>query len=126
MSEQSDLLEAVKKLSRVVHQLDDTMKRDYPKRLELQQDYLTKQEGRKRVKMFALAAVVSTLASFFITVSSVNYCFLNGVPEPGERDVCKVFPGWEQSFDNNRRFTDLITRNQERLTDLERKVGSGS
>jgi hypothetical protein len=125
MTENKELLQAVNKLSDVVRLLDATMKRDYPKRVELQ-NYLSKREGRKRIQYFAAAAVVATLLSFFVTVSSVNYCFLNGVPEPGERDICQVFPGWEESFDNNRRFTDLINNNQQRLDELERKVGNGS
>jgi hypothetical protein len=125
MTENKELLQAVNKLSDVVRLLDATMKRDYPKRVELQ-NYLSKREGRKRIQYFAAAAVVATVLSFFVTVSSVNYCFLNGVPEPGERDICQVFPGWEESFDNNRRFTDLINNNQQRLDELERKVGNGS
>jgi hypothetical protein len=119
VSEQSDLLGAVQHLSRVVKALDDRLARDYPKWADVERDFLTKVQGKKRVQLFALAAVVSTILSFFVTVSSVNYCFLNGVPEPGDRDICQVFPGWEESFESNRRFVDEFTKLQAQIEDSQ-------
>lgn len=122
MSEQGDLLGAVQQLSRVVKALDETVQKEYPKRFEVERDFITKIDAKKRWGYAAIIAVTATIASFFVTVSSVNYCFLNGVPEKGERDVCKVFPGWEESFDNNRVFMQDYMRLQEEIAENRRRL----
>lgn len=110
------LLEAIHNLTSVVGALEHTLTHDYPTRAEV----------RRRRWQVAGAMVVAIVSSYFFTVGTVSYCFLDGIPEPGTRQFCQVFPGYEESFDNNRdlqqRFFDMeefINDNRQRIRDLE-------
>ncbi len=114
-----DLLGAVQELTRVVTALEMTLKRDYPTKIEI----------KKRRGQIVVAIVVAIIASYFLTVGSVSYCFLQGIPETGEQQLCQVFPGWQESFDNNRAARDTFNQllnvtstNNQRIVVLERQV----
>lgn len=109
---------AVLNLTRAVAALDITLKNDYPTRADV----------RKRRWQISGAVVVAIIASYFCTVGTISYCFLDGIPEENTKGYCQVFPGWEESFDNNRQaqytFEELIRKTQEnsdRLDQLESK-----
>lgn len=115
------LLEAIHNLTSVVGALEHTLTHDYPTRAEV----------RRRRWQVAEAMVVAIVSSYFFTVGTVSYCFLGGIPEPGTHNYCDIFPGYDESFDNNRdlqeRFFDMeefIEKNRQRITELETK-GTG-
>lgn len=129
--DESVLLAAVNKLTLVVDALNKTLKEDYPKRREIERDFISKDHSRKRLKQIAAGMVVAVLVSYFLTVTSINYCFLNGIPAPGERDFCRVFPGYEESFDNNRealasyvKLQQQIAKNQTDIANLKKAIGT--
>lgn len=107
-----NLLVAVKQLTRAVRSLDSTLKADYPDRTEVKRDR----------KVFIYAVLVALAASFFANVSTVNYCFLQGLPDEGERSFCQVFPGWDDSFDNNRRATETFLNMQKQIAENQREI----
>jgi hypothetical protein len=116
------LLDAVRELTRVVKALQVTMK-EYPNRNEIKLNYATRRETRKRRWQISFAMVAAIVASYFFTVGSVSYCFLGGIPDPGTHDFCQIFPGYTESFDNNRRsvkiFTDLQTQVKQNQADID-------
>lgn len=115
------LLTAVKQLVRAVEGLDRTLKADYPKREEF-----------RRSRRYAIyAVIVALILSFFANVTTVNYCFLQGVPDQNSHRFCHVFPGYDESFDNNRKAIkeyratlDLIRENQNQIKELQRQINS--
>ncbi len=115
------LLEAIHNLTSVVGALEHTLTHDYPTRAEV----------RRRRWQVAGAMVVAIVSSYFFTVGTVSYCFLGGIPEPGTHNYCDIFPGYDESFDNNRRLQErffemeeFIEKNRQRITELETK-GTG-
>lgn len=127
-SEPDALLRAVKELTRVVEALQETMK-DYPNRKELERDYATRKEIRSRRTAIVLSILVAIVASYFFTVATVSYCFLSGIPKPGTHQYCKIFPGYEDSFNNNRAniqiFVNMqsqIKRNQIEINRLQTEI----
>jgi len=115
------LLEAIHNLTSVVGALEHTLTHDYPTRAEI----------RRRRWQVAGAMVVAIIASYFFTVGTVSYCFLDGIPEPGTHLYCDIFQGYDESFDNNRRLQErffemeeFIEKNRQRITELETK-GTG-
>lgn len=109
---------AVTKLTEVVAALDETLKRDYP----------TRRDIAKRRWQFAGAVLLAITASYFCTIGTISYCFLDGIPNEGDKPFCQMLPGWEKSFDNNRHaqqtFEELIKKtaeNDARLDKLESK-----
>ena len=121
-TEETVLLKAVTDLTKVVDALNTTLKEDYPKRQEIERNFISKDHSRKRVRQIAVGMVVAIVASYFATVGTVNYCFLNGVPEPGTRDICNVFPGYEASFDNNREFIASYTQLQNQISQNQKDI----
>ena len=114
-----DLLGAVRDLTRVVTALEMTLARDYPTKLEI----------KKRRGQIVFAIVTAIIASYFLTVGTVSYCFLQGIPGEDEQRACTIFPGWEKSFDNNRKAQDTFNQllnttsvNNARIVTLERQV----
>ncbi len=111
-----ELRAAITDLTKAVGALDITLKRDYP----------TREEIKKRRVQIVLAMVAAIIASYFLTVGTVSYCFLSGIPEDGASGFCNVFPGYEESFDNNRELRDqfiqmqqFIQENREKIEQLE-------
>lgn len=108
---------AVLNLTRAVAALDITLKRDYPTRVDV----------RKRRWQLAAAVVVAIVASYFCTVGTISYCFLDGIPEEDAKSFCNIFPGWHESFDNNRQaqqaFMDLIKKTNENSARLDKLEG---
>lgn len=112
------LLEAIHNLTSVVGALEHTLTHDYPTRAEV----------RRRRWQVAGGMVIAIVASYFFTVGTVSYCFLGGIPEPGTHLYCDIFPGYDESFDNNRRLQErffemeeFIEKNRQRITELETK-----
>jgi hypothetical protein len=112
--EESALIETINRLRLSVDALHKTLESDYPTRVEIS-------ARRRNVVMGTLAAIV---LSYFLTISTVSYCFLDGIPARGEKQFCHIFPGYEQSFDNNRSSIDARAKLQERINQLEEKVKS--
>lgn len=106
------LLAAVRQLTKVVQGLDHTLKEDYPKRSEL---------NRSR-RYFVFSVVITLILSYFATVSTVSYCFLQGIPDKGEKKFCRIFPGYEDSFDNNREAQRIFLNMQIQVKDLQAQV----
>lgn len=126
-TEASQLTQAVTKLTAVVEALQKTMTDDYPKRQEIERKYASRAEVNARRKTFAVAMVAAIIASYFATVGTINYCFLGGIPEPGTHGYCHVFPGYDESFDNNRAFVTefgnlqkQIKQNQKDIAELKK------
>ena len=114
-----NLLAAVKQLTAAVRMLNATMKEDYPKRAEVKRNRRT----------FIWAVMVGLLLSYFANVSTVNYCFLQGIPDAGTHQFCRVFPGWDDSFNNNRDsmqtvvdMQKIMEQNQKEIAQLKAKV----
>jgi hypothetical protein len=110
------LLEAVNSLTTVVGALQSTLENDYPTRAEV----------RRRRLQLVVTLVGAIVGSYFFTVGTVSYCFLTGIPDPGTHRFCYIFPGYEESFENNRqlqeRFFELekfLNDNRERIRELE-------
>ena len=115
------LLEAIHNLTSVVGALEHTLTHDHPTRAEV----------RRRRWQVAGAMVVAIVSSYFFTVGTVSYCFLGGIPDPNTHEFCYIFPGYDESFDNNRRLQErffemeeFIEKNRQRITELETK-GTG-
>lgn len=114
---QETLHEAVVQLTRAVKALEITLANDYP----------TRREVRLRRKQVTIATVAAIVLSYFGTVSTISYCFLDGVPALDEKQFCNIFPGYRDSFNNNLRFLenykkleDYVKQNDSRIEELER------
>lgn len=112
------LLMAVKNLTNVVEALQTTIESDYPTRAEV----------RRRRRGLILTLISAVVGSYFFTIGTVSYCFLSGIPEEGTHQFCSIFPGYQESFDNNRDFRDrflelerFIQENGERIEQLEQE-----
>ena len=108
------LTETVKQLTRAIEALNDVIKSDYP----------TRNEIKRRRRNLVVVMVAAIVGSYFITVSTVSFCFLDGVPGPTDKLYCRVFPGYYDTFDNNRSAVKSYIELQERVARLENTVGS--
>lgn len=111
-TEEESLIETIEKLRSSVEALNSTMKSDYPTRREIK-------DRRRNVALGTFAAIV---ASYFITVTTVNYCFLDGIPGPDEKNYCDIFPGYDDSFDNNREAVNARKELFNRVGELTERV----
>lgn len=108
---------AVLNLTKAVAALDITLKNDYPTRIDV----------RKRRWQLAAAMAAAIVASYFCTVGTISYCFLDGIPAENAKSFCQIFPGWDESFNNNRvaqhTFEDLIKKTDENSARLDKLEG---
>lgn len=100
-SEAGELLRAVQDLTAVVSSLNKILEEDYPKREEIERNYATKQHIRNRRIAFAGATISAIVISYFLTVSTVVYCFHDGAPGQRYKSTCSVFPGYDASQQGN-------------------------
>lgn len=110
------LITAVNQLTNVVEALQATLQNDYPTRAEV----------RRRRRQLVVVLVAAIVGSYFFTIGTVSYCFLSGIPDPGTHRYCYIFPGYEESFENNRalqeRFFEMeefIKENRARIDNLQ-------
>lgn len=123
------LLVAVQELNRSVKALERTLHNDYPKRAEVEHRFSTKNSAHVRVVAFVMSLVLAIIGSFFVTVSTISYCFLGGAETGNPPPICNSLPGYPEAQEANRKllkqFRDMISimeSNQERIKKLERQV----
>lgn len=124
MAENADareLTQAVNNLTRVVTNLDELLRRDYPKRAEIERRFLSKVESRKLMAKMVVIAFLVVLSSYATTTMAYASCYI-GAENPR---WCELMPGFDKRLD---RFDDLNRRNDqlgERVSKLEEKVKAG-
>lgn len=128
-NDEVSLVNAVQQLTRVVQELQSMIRDDYPKREEIERDFVTKYGIRKRRRQWAIGTVVAIVASYFWTMGTVSYCFLSSDPD-GETDLktyCLIIPGYKEAVERNQRLVtvfnhliDTTEANSDRLDELEK------
>lgn len=116
------LLAAVNELTKVTKALTTVLEKDYPKRTEIARDYATRREVKARRRWVITGTVAALVGSYFGTVGTVSFCFLDGIPMEGEKNFCRVFPGYDETFNNNRRAVDIHEIQQKQIEDLRKRV----
>jgi hypothetical protein len=123
------LLEAVHELTRVVKQLQITLERDYPKRAEIERRFVTESQSRTRRNTAVFFVLITIFISYFVTVSTISYCFLGGAAEGRPPRACGLLPGYNSAQEKNavilRQFQGLLEHmqdNRKRINKLERQV----
>ena len=115
MPGEEDLIEAVRALTSVVKQLEETLKSDYPKRAEI----------RRARTRFAWFTVFGLLCSSLMTIGVVSGCFLSKAAVDGHPPaLCGVVPGYndtqERSDRSRKRFVILFRTTDENSAKIER------
>lgn len=111
------LLSAVQNLTKVVDALRKTIEDDYPKRRELEQKYTTKTVAKRRLRQTAFVLVAAIIASYFLSISTASYCFLQSNPK--DRFYCHIMPGYSASQDRAEHFRKKIAEQEARIKRLE-------
>ena len=121
-----ELINAVHQLTAVVKQLQKMIEDDYPKRHEIERDFVSKYGIAKKRRQLAIAFTVAIVASFFWTMGTVSYCLLGQTGEPSKL-YCKIIPGYSEAIERNdrliARFNDLIATteaNRARIEEMEK------
>lgn len=124
------LLAAVLELTRVVKALENTLKNEYPKRREIEANYVNRTETRKRRNQFVIFVVIAIVASYFFTITTISGCFLSEGARTGHApSACSILPGYDRALKRNdkivKQFEHLIhktNRNSHRLDKIERQL----
>lgn len=124
------LLSAVIELTRVVKSLENTLKTEYPKRREIEENYSSKKELRKRRNQFIIFVVLAIVCSYLLAVVTISGCFLStGVREGHAASVCSALPGYHDTSQRSNHITHQFERllkktdhNERRIERLERKL----
>lgn len=116
--ETAALTEAVKQLTEVVRLLDRTMKDDYPKRNEVERNFVSKEQSFRRLFYMIGFILISIFLSYVVTVATISGCFLGSDQE--HPAACGMLPGYKDSIKQNReimhQFSYLL-----KVTDSNRK-----
>lgn len=122
-----ELIDAVNQLTQVVRQLQTMIENDYPKRQEIERDFVTKYGINKKRRQLIVSLVAAIIASFFWTIGTVSYCLLGQTGDP-PKAYCRIIPGYSDAIARNDRlissFNKLIATtnaNSDRLDKLEAK-----
>ena len=111
------LVQAVSKLTVAVEKLDNLLRDEYPKRTEVERNFVTKLENQKVVAKFLVVALITVLGCYVFTVGAYSQCFV-GDESPG---VCKYVPGYDERVERrdqiNEKFDDL----EDKIKRLEQK-----
>src|SRR5690606_37855911 len=117
------LHEAAEELHQAVEALKELLEREYPDRVELEENYISKTGNNKRWVVVITMILFASLVAFLLTVSTVSQCFLR----EDQPDACNLLPGYPATMERNdsqfKRFERLekITEdNQRRIRELER------
>lgn len=93
VEEESDLLEAVRSLTREVVGLRERLDTLYAPREEV------KRESRRRAWRFLGFAVIFILLAQAMTMSTISYCFLSATNQRSH--FCHLMPGYGQAVDQS-------------------------
>lgn len=92
---ESTLTAAVKALTRAVQDLQDLIQNEYPKRNEIERDFVSKYHINRKRKQLIFATVAGIILSYFFTMGTVSYCFLQGQGTVNEaHQACYLLPGY--------------------------------
>lgn len=113
---------AAHELHMTVIALTELLEREYPKREEVEQNFISKNTGRKRWIAGTLFVFLTTGLAFLGTIGTVSTCFLQGT----NPTMCNVLPGYADTQLRNRKIVSEFRRLQEvtdenarRITELE-------
>lgn len=128
---QRELIAAVTSLRETVEILNETLKKDYPKRVEIRKD------RRFFAVLIFFGIILGMLLSSFITIATVSGCFLSKDAADGHASgICHTMPGFTVAEERNnrtiQRFNELlntinqnkkmITENQEEIENLKNRI----
>lgn len=124
-----ELLQAVLELTKTTKELEQTL-HEYPKRKEIEAKYATKAESRRRATKVLAAGLfivlVSLMASYFVTVTTITSCFISDDARAGNPDyLCSWLPGFDEAQEENSKRLDRLERlfeNSARLDRLEEEL----
>lgn len=123
MEETPALLQAVRELTAVTKALNKTLSEDYPKRREIERNYLSKQQSSRNIRFFVAFVFASIFISQFVTIATVSTCFLG---DPEHPRICQLMPGYKDSIQQNKdilkHFQELMQitkQNDRRLDEIE-------
>ena len=106
------LRDTVRQLNKAVEALTEVIKSDYPTRAEI----------RTRRRNLVVGMVAAILVSHFAAISTVSYCFLDGIPKAGDKLYCRIIPGYEATFDNNKAAANERADLRFRINMLEQRL----
>lgn len=122
--ETAALTEAVKQLTEVVRLLDRTMKNDYPKRHEVERNFVSKEQSFRRLFYMIGFVLISIFVSYIVTIGTISGCFLGS--DQKHPDACGILPGYKDSIKQNKQilkqFNGIIKiteDNRKRIKHLE-------
>lgn len=117
------LREAVRELHAVVMALKELIAREYPRREEIEQNFINKKLGNVRWIILLLILPVGFLISSLVTISTVSTCFLEEAPTPG---LCRIIPHYQEAMNRNNevllefeRLRAVTEENRLRILELE-------
>lgn len=116
---ESELVTAVTSLTDVISELQKMIRDDYPKRNEIERDFVTKYGVKKRRIQFAVAIIVAIVASYFFTMGTISYCFLESPGTGGlhSKPLCELLPGYASVMDSSKDRLDVYQGVVERSLD---------
>jgi hypothetical protein len=113
---------AAHELHLTVIALTELLEREYPKREEVEQNFISKNTGRKRWIVAVCFVLATTGLAFLGTIGTVSTCFLQGT----NPTMCNVLPGYSDTQLRNRKIVsefrhlqEVTENNDKRLTQLE-------
>jgi hypothetical protein len=129
---EGELAAAVRELTSVVQGLQSMIQEDYPKRSEIERDFVSKYGINKRRKQYAILVVIAIVGSYFWTMGTVSYCFLQGQGSvTASKSYCYLLPGYGdvvgysktrlETYQNLIKTTEV---NRARIEELERQIKS--
>jgi hypothetical protein len=113
------LTRAVTELTRVVTSLDELLRRDYPKRSEIERRFTSKGTTRRAIMWAVVVAIGTVIGCFAISTGAYAVCF-TGVDNPG---ICSVVPGYQDRIDRRDEINEVDRLNELRIDRLERELG---
>lgn len=127
--DEGQLIAAVRSLNAAIVDLKDMIAKDYPKRDEIERDFVTKYNIKKRTKQLVVITILAIVFSYMFTMGTVSYCFLQGQGSVNQtRQVCYILPGYgnviQYQRDRLQQYDQLVQRsldNEQRLEVLEGK-----
>ena len=130
--EEADLAGAVKELTEVVRGLQQMIREDYPKRSEIEETFVTKYGIRKRRRQYAVLVIIAIIGSYFWTMGTVSYCFLQGQGTVTEsKSYCYILPGYgdvvgysKERLDGYKKLVGTVQKNQAEIARLKKEVAA--
>ena len=93
------LIQATRELVAEVRTLKDRVERDYANRSEIEAKYASKYTVSKRRTQAIIILFLAIVASYFITVGTTSYCFLDQAA--ATHGYCQILPGFDETQARN-------------------------